>query len=115
MLALRQYARALVLVSIALCFAQGVRAAGLESLIMPGPVSQAHARIEDNCSACHDRSDRARQTTLCLDCHKEIAADLRTRARLHGRMQQATNSECRGCHSEHHGRATDITEFNPAG
>ena len=115
MLALRKYARALVLVSIALLSGHGARGASLERLIMPGPVSQAHAQLEDNCSACHDRANRARQTALCLDCHKDVAEDIHTKTRYHGRMPEAGKSECNGCHSEHHGRDADITEFNAAG
>ena len=70
MLALRQYARTLFLVSIALFSGLGARAATLERLIMPGALSQAHAKLEDNCSVCHDRASRERQTSLCLECHK---------------------------------------------
>src|SRR5581483_4356124 len=112
MLALRKYARALVLVSIALLSGHGARAATLERLIMPGSLSQAHEKLEDDCSNCHDRANRERQTTLCLDCHKEIAEDIHSSARYHGRMSAAGKSQCSGCHSEHHGRDADITEFN---
>ena len=38
--------------------------ASIETLLMPGPVSKAHAKTEQQCSACHDRTDRARQTAL---------------------------------------------------
>ena len=115
MLALRKYARALFFVSIALSSGLGARAATLERLIMPGPLSQAHAKLEDDCSDCHDRADRERQTTLCLNCHKEIAADIRSQTRYHGRMPEAGPSQCNGCHSEHHGRDTDIAAFSQAG
>jgi hypothetical protein len=114
MLALRQYARALVFVSLALLPGQ-VRAATFEKLIMPGPVSQAHAKIEENCSGCHDRANRERQTSLCLDCHKDIAEDVRSKTRYHGRMPASGTGECQGCHSEHHGRDADITRLSQAG
>ena len=115
MLALRQYARTLFLVSIALFSGLGARAATLERLIMPGALSKAHGTLEDDCSVCHDRASRERQTTLCLECHKEIAADIRTLSRYHGRIPEAGKSQCSGCHSEHHGRDADITGFNPSG
>jgi len=115
MLALRKYARALVLVSIALLSGHGARAATLERLIMPGSLSQAHEKLEDDCSNCHDRANRERQTSLCLDCHKEVAEDIRSSTRYHGRMPAAGKSQCSGCHSEHHGRDADITEFNQSG
>src|SRR5581483_9410563 len=81
----------------------------------PGALSQAHEKLEDDCSNCHDRANRERQTTLCLDCHKEIAEDIRSSTRYHGRMPEAGKGQCGGCHSEHHGRDADITEFNPSG
>jgi hypothetical protein len=115
MLALRKYARALVFVSIALSSGHGARAAIFEKLIMPGPVSEAHAKIEGECADCHDRSNRPRQTALCLDCHKDVAEDIRSKTRYHGRMPEAGAGECRGCHSEHHGRDADITRLNQAG
>ena len=114
MLALRHYARALIFVSIAL-FAPGLRAATLETLIMPGPVSKAHAGIEENCAACHDRAARERQTALCLDCHKDIAEDIRAKVHYHGRMPAAGSGECRGCHAEHRGRDADNMKLQQPG
>ena len=66
-------------------------AASIETLLMPGKVSQAHAKYESECSLCHDRTDRSRQTALCADCHKDIAADLAAKsrpARPHGQRRQ---------------------------
>ena len=107
--------RAMCFVLLALPLAPAAHAANIEKLIMPGPVSQAHARIEGECSNCHDRTDRERQTALCLDCHEEIAADISAKTRYHGRMQQAASGQCRGCHTEHRGRDADINELNQAG
>ena len=33
-----------------------------ETLLMPGKLTRAHAKYEEQCSLCHDRSDRNRQT-----------------------------------------------------
>lgn len=115
MLGLRPLAKALLFVLLASPLAPAARAASIEKLIMPGPVSKAHARIEGECSNCHDRTDRERQTALCLDCHKDVAADIRTQTRYHGRMQQAAASQCRGCHTEHLGRDADINKLSQAG
>jgi len=104
MLSLRTLAKALLLVLLASPLAPAARAASIEKLIMPGPVTKAHAKIEGDCSSCHDRANRERQTALCLDCHKDTAADIKTKTRYHGRMPQAATSQCRGCHSEHQGR-----------
>ncbi len=90
------------------------RAAGIETLLMPGKVSNAHAKYESECSLCHDRADRARQKALCVDCHKDIAADLAARTGLHGRMPNATTSQCKSCHSEHLGRDGDIVKLDRA-
>lgn len=115
MLALRYYARALIFVSIALSFGQGACAATLEKLIMPGAVSKAHARIEAECSDCHDLANRERENALCLDCHKDVGEDIRTASRYHGRMRESRAGECRGCHTEHAGRDAAIVRLNQTG
>src|ERR1700751_3788805 len=115
MLALRSLAKALLLVLLAAPLAPAAHAASIEKLIMPGPVSKAHAKIEGECSNCHDRANRERQTALCLDCHKEVAADISSRTRYHGRLPQAATGQCRGCHTEHLGRDADINKLNQAG
>ena len=82
---------------------------------MPGPVSNAHAKLESDCSGCHDRADRNRQTALCLDCHKEIAADIASKTRYHGRIRESAAGQCRGCHAEHLGRTADINGLSESG
>jgi hypothetical protein len=89
-------------------------AADIEKLLMPGEVSQAHAKYEDTCTNCHEKADRSRQTALCLDCHKDIAADVNTTHGFHGRMRNAKTGECRSCHVEHKGRKGDIVRLNPS-
>src|SRR5580765_67583 len=84
-----------------------------ETLLMPGKLSSAHEKYEEQCSLCHDRSDRNRQTQLCLDCHKDIAGDLRQKQGFHGRVTGIEQSQCRACHSEHLGRQTHIMRLSP--
>lgn len=91
---------------------QRTEAVNPETLLMPGKLSTAHAKYEEQCTQCHDRSDRNRQTHLCLDCHKEIAADLAHQRGFHGRLRGIETSQCRACHSEHLGRAGDIVKLN---
>ncbi|HYL72276.1 MAG TPA: cytochrome C, partial [Candidatus Dormibacteraeota bacterium] len=79
---------------------------------MPGKLSTKHEKYEENCSLCHDRSDRGRQSQLCLDCHKEIAGDLRTHHGLHGHLTGIETSQCRACHAEHLGRDADIVKLS---
>jgi hypothetical protein len=98
---------------LALLTAPVLRAASVESLLMPGPLSAKHARFENECSSCHDRSNRARQSELCLACHKEIAADVQQHNGFHGRMTNAgTAGQCRACHAEHTGREADIVRMD---
>jgi hypothetical protein len=88
-------------------------ASAVERLLMPGPVAQGHAKWEDDCTQCHDRQDRGKQTTLCLACHKDIRADLEARRGLHGH-ESRTATSCRACHTEHKGRGADITGLDRA-
>lgn len=90
-------------------------AGSLEKLLMPGPVSRAHARFENDCGECHDRSDRSRRPALCLACHDHasVAADIANGTGLHGRI--ARKARCEACHAEHQGRDADIVHFDPAG
>jgi hypothetical protein len=85
--------------------AGAVGAQSLESAVMPGRVVEGHAKIEAECGQCHVRFDRAAQSPLCLDCHKDVAADVRAKSGFHGRLPQQA---CRSCHTEHKGRAAKI-------
>lgn len=83
--------------------AGAARGATLEGLLMPGPLSKAHAKLESDCSNCHNRADRSQQRTLCAACHKDVAADIRDRRGLHGRLPEIATAQCSACHSEHLG------------
>jgi len=89
-------------------------AASVETLLMPGKVTSAHAKLESTCADCHDRANTRTQTSLCLDCHKQIAADVATHRGYHGRMANAGAGECRACHTEHKGRTADIVQLDRA-
>jgi hypothetical protein len=89
-------------------------ATSVESLLMPGKVSQAHVKQEQQCANCHDRSNVRTQSALCADCHKDVAEDMREHKGYHGRMSNAGAGECRACHSEHKGRDADIVQFSRA-
>jgi hypothetical protein len=85
-------------------------AQGLESALSPGPLIRGHAKVEDKCASCHVRFDRAAQDALCLDCHKDVAADLKARTGLHGRQQPP--KACRSCHTDHKGRDMQIAPLD---
>ncbi len=90
-----------------------VQGASLETLVMPGPVAEAHAETEETCSACHDLFDRTSQKTLCLDCHEPIAEDLAATTGFHGQHPDAKSADCGSCHAEHGGRDADIVGLQP--
>jgi hypothetical protein len=89
-------------------------AATVETLLMPGKLTRAHIKQEADCANCHDRSNVRTQSSLCVDCHKDIAADVREHQGYHGRMQNAGVGECRACHTEHKGREADIVRLGRA-
>lgn len=87
---------------------------GLDALIMPGKVVEGHAKIEAQCESCHKRFDKAAQSRLCLDCHKDTAADVGGKRGFHGRSGEVAGKECRACHTEHKGREARIAAFDTA-
>ena len=82
---------------------------GIESILSPGKVIQGHAKVEDDCGACHVKLDRSAQDGLCAACHKDVGADVRNRAGYHGRIKPQT---CKACHTDHKGRGAKIVEFD---
>lgn len=108
----RCYALLAVLMLVGLLSPKRGVAVNPETLLMPGKLTTAHQKFEEQCSQCHDRSDRNRQTHLCLDCHKAIAEDIRSAHGMHGRIQSIATSQCRACHSEHLGRDGDIVKLS---
>src|ERR1700730_8786315 len=100
---------AITLIAVSSAFAGTV-----ETMLMPGKVTRPHEKQEQDCANCHDRSNVRTQSSLCLDCHKDIAADVRDHKDYHGRMQNAGTGECRACHTEHKGRAADIVQLSRA-
>jgi len=105
---------AVAIVAVALFFvSNGARAQGLiEQLVMPGPLVGNHAKWEGECTKCHEPFSRKAQTALCLDCHKDVAADRERREGFHGRHPEARARDCVGCHTEHKGRAADISNLD---
>lgn len=88
-------------------------ASSLETLLMPGKVTNAHAKIESECTDCHDRSNRISQNALCMSCHKDIAANLNNHSGYHGHLANLSTLQCHACHTEHQGRNADIVKLIP--
>lgn len=104
---INRYFVSLVLL-VAVLFSAGASAQSIEKVLMPGEVISGHAKYENECEQCHQRFDKKAQTRLCLDCHKDIATDVRTKRRLHGKLD---NTSCNLCHVEHKGRAANIAPW----
>ena len=56
-------------------------------LTSPGALATAHANIDgdDNCGKCHEAGKQV-VAKLCLDCHKDLAAELGASRGLHGKQ-----------------------------
>ncbi len=84
----------------------------IESLVMPGPVTEAHAEYETECSSCHAPFARGEQQALCLDCHEEVGLDIEQETGFHGLFGEAKEGQCAGCHTDHEGREFSIIELD---
>lgn len=100
--------RVLAAAALALAAAPGA-AQTIESALSPGRVIQGHAKWEDDCKACHKRFDRNAQDGLCMDCHKDVGHDVRSRGGFHGRLKPQA---CRSCHTDHKGVDARIAAFD---
>ncbi len=79
-------------------------------LLMPGDVIKGHAKEEEFCEKCHKKFDKAAQSRLCMDCHKDVGKDVAEKRGHHGRID--TTKECKECHAEHKGRDEKVAEFD---
>ncbi len=90
---------------------------GAGDLVANGPLSSAHAMLEDNCAACHT-SFEAVSSDKCSVCHERLTDTLgaytfnahyvyvsRDRTRAFGREHEVA---CAACHVEHGGRRADL-------
>lgn len=92
-----------------LCAPLATQAQGIESIINPGKLIQGHAKLEDECKQCHTKFDRKAQDGLCMDCHKDVGADVRTKNGFHGKSKPQA---CRTCHTDHKGRDARIIDLD---
>ncbi len=85
---------------------------GLGSLVSPGKLAKAHAKLEglDKCQSCHEPG---RQVTAqrCLACHKPVAERIAAKAGVH----RAVKDDCASCHVEHAGENGDLLHFETKG
>ena len=100
--------RAFMIVACAWSFQ--VYADSANDLLLPGKVIQGHAKLESDCANCHKPYDKAAQSGLCKDCHKEIRKDIEQKHGFHGLMQE--EKPCKECHTEHKGRDANISKLS---
>lgn len=99
----------------------GVAYASGGLMFNPGPLNaqsgrtlggvRSHAEVDGACEACHSAPwDTVRMADLCVDCHGEIAAQMRDIVALHGAISHKDpDLECRDCHPEHRGEQAPLT------
>jgi hypothetical protein len=96
---MRLLLRGLIVAAIALGSGTLARAEQITSLVAPGPLSKAHAKLEGvgNCTRCHDGGGgRPQSTDRCLTCHKPIAERIARKTGVH-----RAAGDCTKCHVEH--------------
>ncbi len=87
-------------------------AADIETLVMPGPLTQAHAEYESACRQCHTPFRKSEQDRLCRDCHEPIDQDMSAGHGFHGKSDDVQAARCIACHTEHEGRSADIVALD---
>ncbi len=80
-----------------------------QSLASPGPLSRAHASLEDNCAACHEPVVGP-TPARCILCHASDTALLQRQPTAF----HANVSGCKECHTEHRGRSPAPAPMNHA-
>ncbi len=56
-------------------------------LVMPGKLTNAHAKFENQCAKCHSDFKKEDQRELCFSCHENIRTDINTIKGYHGRLE----------------------------
>lgn len=86
--------------------------AQLGSLVSPGPLSKAHAKLE-GLSKCQDCHERGRQVSAarCLNCHKPVAERIQKKLGVHRNV----TTDCVSCHIEHAGVDGEMRPFDQSG
>jgi hypothetical protein len=79
-------------------------------VMSPGPLNASHASIDtdDDCGKCHESGNKV-VSRLCLDCHKDLGAEMAAGRGLHG--QQYKGKGCEECHVEHLGRGAKLVRW----
>jgi hypothetical protein len=88
-----------------------------QAQISPGPLARAHQGLNGttNCVKCHQVSTSS-QSFRCLECHREIAADLQHNKGLHATFPRTgpPGAACVKCHSDHNGLEFKMIHWDPS-
>jgi len=100
---------------LALCLVW-IASAAAHAQISPGPLAKAHHSLEGsaNCVKCHEVSTRS-PSFRCVDCHKEIEAELVQNKGLHATYSREgpKGAACVKCHSDHNGENFTLIHWDP--
>jgi hypothetical protein len=84
--------------------------------ISPGPLAKVHQGLNGaaNCVKCHEVFSKT-PTFRCVECHKEIAAELQQNKGLHATYPRSgpMGRDCVKCHSDHNGENFQMVHWNP--
>jgi hypothetical protein len=83
-------------------------------LLSPGPLNAAHGNLggDDDCGKCHESGNKV-VARLCLDCHKDLGAEMSASRGLHGK--QFGGKPCEECHVEHLGKTSKLVRWPGGG
>lgn len=93
------------------CVSDNARAVDLGSLVMPGKLIEGHAKYEKQCKKCHSPFSKEKQAVLCLDCHEDVAEDVKAERGFHG-LSGSGKAKCSTCHEDHKGRDANVMQFS---
>ena len=101
--------RTVAVALLALAASVPLAAQQLGGLLSPGPLSQAHAKLEglQGCEKCHERG-RGVSAAKCLECHQPVAERMAAKRGVHRDVE----GDCESCHTEHAGRNATIRPFD---
>jgi len=102
----------LLIILFTLTLSSEVIAGPFDRFLMPGELTQAHAKYEKQCEKCHTDFDKTQQDKLCLQCHKTIHLEKNKQTGFHGKNPTVSAKACKYCHTDHIGRKADIRNFN---
>lgn len=100
------------LTAILFFFNSTIYANPFETLVMPGEVIKGHKKLESECGNCHELFSEKGQNKLCLDCHKKVNKDVKSKRGFHGRNKSIRTALCKSCHTDHKGRNADIVKLD---